>query len=172
MDLLETTVIGYHSYEEYADSFVQNIKFRGKTLSEWEEEIELPSIGQDCDLHELKEANAIYIVVLKKVINNLAYAKTTLKACEMHYKSKINTVSNSIMDRWVQDNPGKRVMGADTLKSLATKECQSEYVALNIAESFVEFWQTQNEKLKLFDSRLSGIGYITALEDKHQHRLY
>ena len=138
MDLLETTVIGYHSYEEYADSFVQNIRFRGKTLSEWEEEIELPNISHDCDLHELKEANAIYITVLKKVVNNLAYARTTLKACETHYKSKVNTVSNSIMEKWTQDNPGTRVMGADTLKSLATKESQAEYVALNIAESFVD----------------------------------
>ena len=58
-DVLGTLSIGYSSYDEYANSFMKNTLFKGKTLDDWEKEIELPVLNESSNIEDLRLANII-----------------------------------------------------------------------------------------------------------------
>lgn len=171
IDILETVVVGYHNYDEYASSFIDNAVFRGKTLKEWESIIDLPDISSVSNIEDLKKANIKYVEMMRIILSNLAYAKSTLKACQMHYESKLLNAKNDILNQYKEDYPGKRIPGADTINNMAVNSCQAEFVAMGISEAFLDFWNIHHDKIKYFDSRLSSLGYILSTEEKYQFRV-
>lgn len=171
VNLIDTAVIGYHNYDEYASSFMSTAKFRGKTLAEWEVEIELPNLNDIANIEDLKKANVKYVEMMRVILSNLAYAKTTLKACQMHYEARLSAAKNDMLEQYKKENPGKRIPGSDTILGLSIKTCQPEFIAVNIAEAFLDFWNVHHDKIRYFDSRLSSLGYILSTEEKYQFRM-
>ena len=169
-DILGTLSIGYSSYDEYANSFMKNALFKGKTLEDWEKEIELPALNESSNIEDLRLANIKYIEMLRLIVSNLSYAKSTLKVCEMHYERKMQQVRIEILEQYKDENPGKRVPGVDTINNVAQNQCMQEWISMGIAEAFLLFWQTQHDKIKYFDSRLTNLGFILNTEEKYQFR--
>nr|DAD60783.1 MAG TPA: hypothetical protein [Caudoviricetes sp.] len=168
-ETIETALAGYRNYDEYVSSFMDNVPFRGKPLTEWEKEVQLPSVSEHSDVAELRAANASFVNILRIVNSNLAYAKASLKSCEAHYESAMMSAKKSIIEEFEQSG-GKRLPSIETLNSMAMERCKVKYIALTIAESFVDYWHVQNEKIRIFDSRLSGLGYLVSLEERYSTR--
>lgn len=168
-ETIETAMIGYRNYDEYVSSFMDNVPFRGKSLSEWEAEVQLPTINEHSDTADLRAANTKFIEILRIVNSNYAYAKAAYKTCEVHYQAAMLASKKEIMERF-ESQEIKRRPSIEALNSMAMEECKTKYIAMNIAESFLDYWHIQNEKIKIFDSRLGGLGYLVSLEERYSTR--
>lgn len=168
-DISETAIIGLPNYDLYVDAAFSAMKFKGKTLNEWEGLIDIPFIDEHLSHDELKELNFKFINVSRLILSNLAFARTSLKACEMHYESKLTQAKISIRDDLREKHPGARMPSIDMINSMAENSCIEAAVAKNIAEMFLSYWQTQYDKIRIVDSRLQGLGYLYGLEAKVGH---
>lgn len=165
-DITDTAFLGVPNYDMYVESAFNSMQFRGKTLEEWEHIIDLPYLRDDLDSKELLRYNQSFIGCSRIIMNNLSYAKSSLKACEMHHESEILSAKVSITNELREKNPGGRLPSIDNINSMAENKCIESLIAKNIAEIFLNFWQSQYDKIKIIDSRLSGIGYLFGLEAK------
>lgn len=164
-DVCDTALIGYFSFDSFTDSFFSNVCFRNKTLKDWEKEIELPDISDNPDFEDLKRINKRYVDILKIIVNNLSYAKMAYKSCNMHYTRKLNEAREAIIEDYKISS--SRIPGSETIDKLASRKCEEEFVAMEIAESFLVFWESQYNKLKLADNRITNLGYLFSQENRH-----
>lgn len=166
--IADTALEGYPDYDSVTSDFMSHAKFRGRSLTEWESLLELPQINETDGLDELKTSNIEFLRICRLIINNYSYAKSSFKSCEMHYERNLALKRAEVIQEFQDTNAGKRIPGNDTINQLASFRCNKEYIAMNIAEIFLNFWESQKEKIKFYDSRLSSLGYIIAIENKYQ----
>ena len=86
----ESAYIGVPNYDLFVSDTYEGLTFRDKTLSEWESIVEFGTLNETMDSHDLKAYNYSYMEKTMIIMNNLAYAKSSLKACEMHYEVQIS----------------------------------------------------------------------------------
>lgn len=165
-DIASTAFSGLPNFTLYTQTVFEDMEFRGKTINEWTEEIDLPPLSDKMDHQELMSYNKRFVDVTRIIMNNLSYAKASYKGCEMHHESEIISTKNSIISEIKEKNPGGRLPSIDNINSMAENRCIESLIAKNIAEIFLSFWQSQYDKIKIIDSRLSGIGYLHGLEAK------
>ena len=103
------------------------------------------------------------------IMNNLAYAKSSLKACEMHYEVQISHAKIKFVNEYKEKHSSSRLPSAEIINNIVNNSCAESYVAKNLAEIFLAFWQSQYDKVKIIDSRLSGLGYLIGIESKNSH---
>lgn len=165
-DITSTAFLGIPNFDMYVDSAFNSMEFRGKTLSEWELIVDLPDLDDKFDSKELVQYNKMFIQVSRTIMNNLSYSKSSLKACEMHHESEVLSAKIQITNELKEKNPGGRLPSIDNINSMAENKCIESLIAKNIAEIFLNFWQSHYDKIKIIDSRLSGLGYLFGLEAK------
>lgn len=165
-DITATAFLGVPNFDMYVKSAFDSIEFRGKTLEEWEYIVDLPDLKEGLDSKQLLQYNQVFIDCSRIIMNNLSYAKSSLKACEMHHESEVLSAKINITNELREKNPGGRLPSIDNINSMAENKCIESLIAKNIAEIFLNFWQSQYDKIKIIDSRLSGIGYLFGLEAK------
>ena len=164
MDIADTAIVGLPNYDMFVESAFSAMTFRGKTLDDWMAEIEFLDLNDSMSHHDLKAYNFDFSNKSRIIMNNLSYARSSLKACEMHYEVEVSQKKESISRDFAENHPGVRKPTIDALKTMAENQCMESLVAKNIAEMFLVFWQAQYEKVKIIDSRLQGIGYLYGLE--------
>lgn len=167
MDISEIELAGFSNYSSSSFIAFESIDFRGKTLKEWEELLFMPEIPESINAVDLRIYNSKFTHNLQVVMNNLAHAKSCYKMSEMRYKKDFLLAKSNIIADFKSKNPSSRPMSVDTLETKASEVCIDSYVSMEIAEMFLLFWQSQYDKLKLIDSRLSGIGYLIGLEARN-----
>ena len=116
-----------------------------------------------------KEDNLDFVNKSRIILNNLSFAKSSLKACEMHYTIELANAKNDVVEEWTSTHPGSRLPSVDAINNKASSKCIESFVAKEIAEMFLLFWQSQYEKVKIIDSRLQGLGYLQGLEARNTH---
>lgn len=169
MEVADTAIIGLPNYDMFVESAFSAMTFRGKTLEDWSEEIEFMDLHEGMPHQELKNYNFDFSNKSRIIMNNLAYARSSLKACEMHYDAQVSQKKEAISRDFEISHPGARKPSIDAIKTMAENQCMESLVAKNIAEMFLMFWQAQYEKVKIIDSRLQGIGYLYGLEMRNTH---
>lgn len=168
-DISETAMSGIPNYDMYVSAAFDAMEFRGKTLSQWEEEISFADLDEHIDFIELKKINYDFVNKSKIIMNNLSYAKTALKGCEMQYEAQLGATKVRLLQEFKETNPNARAPSIDALSTRAQTICIESLIAKEIAEMFLLFWQSQYDKIKIIDSRLSGIGYLIGLEVRNTH---
>lgn len=160
-----SVVLGATKYKSTVDQWFKNIEFRGKRLDQWVEELSLGRIDDTIDAQQAKTLNVRMIQVSRIVYQNLSYARTDLKVCQMRYKSGRDLIIKNILNKAGET---KRPPGQDTLKAIADRELTEEILACDMAEMFVEFWESQSAMVKIQDGRIQGIGYIIGSEERYR----
>lgn len=168
-DIADTAINGVPNYDMYVMSMFEAMEFRGKPLSTWEQELNFNELGDRIDHNELKAYNLDFINKSRIILNNLSFAKSSLKACEMHYTIELANAKNDVIEEWTSTHPGSRLPSVDAINNKASSKCIESFVAKEIAEMFLLFWQSQYEKVKIIDSRLQGLGYLQGLEARNTH---
>lgn len=169
MDISDTAIAGIPNYDMFVDAAYTSMQFRGKTLEHWTEELEFNDLYEGMDHHNLKNYNFDFANKARIIMNNLAYARSSVKACEMHYETQVNREKERISRNWEEEYPNVRKPSIDAIKTMAENKCAEALIAKNIAEMFLMYWQSQYDKVKIIDSRLQGIGYLQGLEMKNSH---
>ena len=165
----ESAYIGVPNYDLFVSDTYEGLTFRDKTLSEWESIVEFGTLDETMDSHDLKAYNYSYMEKTMIIMNNLAYAKSSLKACEMHYEVQISHAKIKFVNEYKEKHSSSRLPSAEIINNIVNNSCAESYIAKNLAEIFLAFWQSQYDKVKIIDSRLSGLGYLIGIESKNSH---
>lgn len=157
-EIAEFIIDAMPSVEENTDIALNGIKFRGRTLGEWEVLIAYPHLHENPTVTEAQRFNIKYIEVNEIIMRNLAVAKSAFVLASSTYQSKLKSKQKAIVDKLIAEN--KKIPGMDSVEKMATLNCASEYHAMKIAELFVDFWKTCYDKMYLLDARLSNINFL------------
>lgn len=144
--------------ETNIDIVVDGIKFRGKTLSEWDDIVSYPGLHENPTPVEAQRFNIKYIEVNEIIMRNLAIARASFTLASSTYQTKLKAKQKEIVDKIITDN--KKVPGMESVEKMAMIRCSSEFHAMKISELFLDFWKTYHDKMYLLDSRLSSINYL------------
>lgn len=161
---------GVYTYDKTLFYSSQSLKYEGKTLSEWNEELEFPFIDDDDDLAvRFQEISICYIKLNEVIHSNLGIAKAAYHMAELYYRNRMTKKKAEIRRNIEAKNQTKgtsRMPGIDTLEAMAEADCLSEYASLKISEIIFEFWQTMSFRLKNIDSRLTSLSILRSAEIK------
>ena len=67
-------------------------------------------------------------------MNNLAYAKSSLKACEMHYEVQISHAKIKFVNEYKEKHSSSRLPSAEIINTIVNNSCAESYVAKNLDE--------------------------------------
>ncbi len=134
--------------------------FRRKTINQWIDEISLPYLDSKMSVTEIQEFNYKFIAINEVIMSNLSYAKSYNEISKAQYEIAL-TKSIERITIAIKADATKRMPGIDILNKQASMSCIKEYTALKITEVFLEFWRVHYDRLKLIDSRLSNINYLS-----------
>jgi hypothetical protein len=166
---------GLMEYEQIMHVVETKIPFKGKTLSQWSEEIKLPYINHDMTLHQLEEFNHLYVNNSYLVMDALASARAGLHYTKNHMEISILREKKAIESRIIQWNsvptntPKRKIPSKDTLNDRAMEMNAQAISAHRVAEVFYEFFKTHHEKLKIIGDRLTGMNILKNIESKYVH---
>jgi hypothetical protein len=145
--------------EEAQNIVMNSLKFRGKSLCEWEKFLEFPPIHPAMSVTEINKFNLRYIEVNDHIMSNYAIAKASCGVSAATYQSALKTKQNELIETIKNDPNNKRMPGMDSIEKLAALSCANEYHAWKVNEMHVDFWKTYHDKMYLLDSRLSNLSY-------------
>lgn len=134
--------------------------FRRKTINQWIEDITLPYLDSKMSVTEIQDFNFKFIAINEIVMSNLSYAKSYNEISKAQYEIAL-TKSIERITNAIKADSTKRMPGIDVMNKQASMSCIKEFTALKITEVFLEFWRVHYDRLKLLDSRLSNINYLS-----------
>ncbi len=160
VSLTESIIDAMPNLEEQMEIIENGLLFRKKTINQWAEEIALPYLDSRMSVTEIQDFNFKFIEINEIVMENLAYAKSYNELSKAKYEIAKQHKQDSIISEIKADST-KRLPGVDALDRMAAGGCINEYNALKMTEVFLEFWRVQYDRLRLLDSRLSNINYLS-----------
>lgn len=151
---------GYPDYNLYAQTANSVIKFKDKTLIEWTDELETPTLAAGASISQLEAYNFVILRLNETVIKNLAYARATLATSKMLYKRRLDEVKANLFEQSV-----KR-LSQEAAESIAKRDLADILHAYELASMFCEYWEVQFEKIQLVNDRLTSLNILKNHEVK------
>ena len=158
LDAMLSVAEGVPSYDRYTEASYSNIRFHGKSIEEWIEEVKLPDFFEDMNFQEIEEFNSRYLKVIETVMRNHSIARTGMNYAKMHYQKSFLTTKKSIIDGYIAS--GRKAPAAHVIEDNANIMIIDIYTAYQISVMFFEFWESQAEKIKLAGFRLNSLNHI------------
>jgi len=164
-NLLDIVIEGMPTYDR--TSFIANnsIKFKEKTLDEWSLDLSFPDLQNDLTLDELEVYNSFFVKKSDIIMINLASANSSKDLSRLSYARAAMNAKQQILDERISS--GARAPGAEILDNMARTIAINEYSSYKISCMLYEFWKIQYDKLKLIDSRLTGMNILRNVESKY-----
>lgn len=159
-DIVESVLEATELIETQVALVENGLTFRGKPLTEWQNEIYLPMPHNKMSINEIQDFNYKFIEVNEVIMINLSYSKSYNEMSKTEYDLAINRSLERITAIIAADEK-KRMPGFDALNRMAASSCVKEYTAMKVTEMFLEFWRVQYDRMRLIDSRLSNINYLS-----------
>lgn len=150
-------------------NYVENILlYKGKSISQWSEELTLPAVPDNADAHTMLALNQRAIKLIDTVYTHLGISRAVLVGAKAAYNKKYNLQITSIRDGFNETNKdGKKRLTNDALEHMATNQCLNEASTLAVAEFFYEFWKSQVDKVEAFNTRLTSLNISKHNEQKY-----
>ncbi len=159
-------------YEQIMHVVETKIPFKGKTLSQWSAEIQLPYLNENMTLHQLEEFNRLYVNNSYTIMDGLASARAGMHYTKNHMEISIlrekKRIERSIYE-WnavATNTPKRKIPAKDTLNDRAMEKNAQAISAHRVAEVFYDFWKTHHEKMKIIGDRLTGMNILKNVESK------
>lgn len=146
-------------YESWLINIESSITFRGKNLSSWTEELNIPTLSIDSELsiQELELLNQRLINLISIVMDNLALSRAAANGAKLNYELGVINQKRILCD--IAEQEGRRIPSKDTLNDLASERCSQLFRQLGRSELVFEYWNTQSYKLKNLDSRITSLSF-------------
>jgi len=167
-DINEAIVSNIPTYERITFMVNSSLLFYGSTIEEWITQTQLPVFKDDFSIDELESFSAEFINKSDLIMTNLGRARASFGFAKLQYSRRMSQAKDAILeDRREQS---QRAPGMELLDSLARNLSLDAYSTLKIAEIMLDFWKGTHEKLRLIDSRLTGIGILKNVESRYAVR--
>lgn len=160
-------------YNDIFFKFEHSIKFRDKTLYEWQQALTIFELSEDFTIHDLEKYTLSLVKLTQVVIDNYSLAKANYVGLKQSSNKNIIVNKQLILTQIEEDNLNiansalkKRIPTADILETMAynkSLEIQNAYI---IAEVFYEFWLAQYNKIQLLNSRVTSLNILKNIESK------
>ena len=89
-DLILTVAEAYPQYDKYNFVVHNLLSFRGKSIEEWQLELNIPTVSEVTSLDYLERASRIMIEKIDLVMTNLGFARSAYDSAKMHYESSLS----------------------------------------------------------------------------------
>ena len=159
-DIVESVLDATELIETQVALVEDGLTFRGKPLSLWQEDIYLPIPHNKMSVTEIQDFNYKFIEINEIIMTNLSYSKSYNEMSKAEYDLAVNRSLESITNS-IRNDDKKRLPGFDALNRMAAASCMKQYTAMKVTEMFLEFWRVQYDRMRLIDSRLSNINYLS-----------
>lgn len=163
-DLILDVAEAYPNYDQYNYTVHNLLKFRGKSITEWQQEVRIPPATEVMSLNSIEEYSRIMIGLAETVMHNLAYARSSYDTTKMHYENALNKAKMGIYNK-AQEKKA-RIPAKEALEDIAKATIKDLYVAYKIADMFYEYWKVNYDKIKILDNRLTGLSMIKNVESR------
>ena len=160
---------GLPEYDRFTHIGLEVMKFKGMTISEWQEQVSVPIIPESFSIQELEDFNVSLMQVNEEVMSNLSTARVSHEMCKIAYSKSMVAAKEAILARIEASNSAnnkKRVPGKEALDDISRGQCMPEYLSVKVANLFLEFWVTQYEKLKFANDRINNFSYMKSTESR------
>lgn len=148
---------GVPVYDMYTDACYTSLKFHGKSIREWTEEVRLPEYFEDMDPSEIEQFNSSYLSVIEIIMRNHSIARISMNYAKNHYTKAYMEEKKRIIDTYT--SAGRKAPAAHVIEDNANINILEVYTAYNITVMFYEFWESQAEKIKLAGFRLNNLNH-------------
>lgn len=154
---IENLVSDSSSYETWFLSVLNSVSFRGKTLEEWEEELNLPDASSSINLEVLEEFNNKLLNVTQVIGRNLASSRAAYLQSDSHHKVAMLKAREDILAKLPV---GHRSPSADSLDKASELKCIESLKLKLIAETIFEFWNTHSFKCNRLNERITSLNIL------------
>lgn len=144
-------------YESWLINVEASITFKGKSLSDWTEELSIPtiSLARELTVNELELLSQRMINVIEIVMSNLASATNAYLSSKTEHELNYANQRRIITDCYSEN--GKRIPAKETLDSLVLEACSSSYRKTSRSSLVKDYWNNQNYKLHRLDSYIKSL---------------
>lgn len=156
-DVIDSMIDACDQFTQMEEAISDGLQFRGKTLTQWEEHLKLPSISDNISHAELIIFNIKYIEINETIMSNLAYAKSLYDISYAQYKSTYRSVQQNIIESHQEKN---KKVSIEFINQYSSSQCSKLFYVVKINEIFYNFWKVYHDKLNLLDSRLSNLSFL------------
>lgn len=156
------------NYHQDLIEFVETkIKFRGKTMREWQQALVFPDISDNLTEEELLTINRESIKLFQTIYQNASYAKSHLTASKAALEKSLNNKKITLREDFV--NSGKKIPTIDVLHSLAVTDCEKENQSVVMSTIFYDFWEYYIQNIKLYNTRITSLNITKHHEIKNSN---
>lgn len=142
-----------------------SIRFLGKTLDEWTQELDFTTSVADASIDQLESLNEDFIRQNEIVMKNLSCSKAAYDLAKIDYT--VSSMAFKDSERSKRKNAGERMPSLDMLDIMAKNNCIKKYNSYKVSEIFLDFWKLMHDKLKLVDNRLTGMNILKNVESRY-----
>lgn len=164
-----TEIDSYLSTQEEYDSWDinvnTNIKYKNKTLNEWQTYLKLPEVTDYANLEEVETLNYKAMSLTELIYSNLSLSKNTYISAKKAFELQMNLQKNKILEE-INSIPNRKAPSQDNLERLAFTECLKEWKILARSEIIYDFWNTHSFKMTHIHSRLTSLNILKNINKK------
>ena len=144
-------------YESWLINVEASITFKGKSLSDWTEELSIPtiSITKELNVNELELLSQRMINVVEIVMSNLGSATSAHLSAKTEHELNYATQRRIITDLYSEN--GKRIPAKETLDALVLEACEVTYRKMSRSSLVSDYWNNQSYKLHRLDSYIKSL---------------
>lgn len=145
-------------FEVHVLNLESSIVFKGKTLSQWNKELAIPTVStdQDISLAQLEMLHLKALNTIETVMSNLSIARSAYIAAKSNHEA--NMIRNHKSTREELESTGKRPTN-DFVQKVCEERCLKTFKIYSMSDLIFSFWNTQSYKLNQFNERLTSLNY-------------
>ena len=144
-------------YESWLINVEASITFKGKSLSDWTQELSIPtiSLARELNVNELELLSQRMINVVEIVMSNLGSANSAYLSSKIEHELNYANKRRIITDSYSES--GKRIPSKETLDSIVLEECEETYRKMSRSSLIHEYWNNQSYKLHRLDNYIKSL---------------
>lgn len=161
------------SYDNLFNRFENNMTFRGYTLKEWSEMLELKDLSPDFSSEDLERYNLRVTNHVNLISNNFALASANYTGLKKSVEKAMMVAKQAIMDEIdehnsMTDSPAqrKRYPSNEKLEAEAYNRVLQLQLDCSIAEMFYTFFEVHWKRIQLVNTRVTSLSVMRNNEFK------
>lgn len=153
------------SYDNLTDYIQNKLLFKGKSMTQWIDDLVLPAIPDPLEREDILKLNQRAIYLCEVAYTNLGISKAIHIGAKASYTKKVSLQKESIREK-IESATSKKPSDS-VVENKAVNSCTADATTVTIAEFFYAFWQSQVEKISAFNTRLTSLNISKHQEEKY-----